>query len=154
MERRTRHLLYPALLSTLFSTPAVQADWSALNLTKGVTPISNQVYDLHMTIMWICVVIGIIVFGAMAYSIIYHRKSKGVKPATFHESTKLEILWTLIPFAILIAIAVPASAADQALVIVPIPGLLSPLAERHHHDGRDADSHDHQRPVDLRQRIE
>lgn len=110
MERNTRHLLYPAaLLPALFSLPAAQADWSALNLTKGVTPISNQVYDLHMTILWICVIIGIVVFGAMAYSIINHRKSKGVTPATFHESTKLEILWTLIPFAILIVVAVPAT---------------------------------------------
>ncbi|WP_245828677.1 cytochrome c oxidase subunit II, partial [Solemya elarraichensis gill symbiont] len=97
------------LLSMLFGSPAAMADWTALNLTRGVTPIANQVYDLHMIILWVCIIIGIIVFGAMAWSIIYHRKSKGAQPATFHESTKLEILWTMIPFVILIAIAVPAT---------------------------------------------
>ncbi|MEN8176757.1 MAG: cytochrome c oxidase subunit II [Pseudomonadota bacterium] len=95
-------------IGALFSQPA-WADWTALNLTQGVTPISGEVYGLHMWILWVCVVIGIIVFGAMAYSIINHRKSKGVEPAQFHESTKLEIAWTLIPIIILLTIAVPAT---------------------------------------------
>ncbi len=80
-----------------------------LNLTKGVTKISNEVYDLHMLILWICTVIGIIVFGVMFWSMIFHRKSKGVTPATFHESTKVEVLWTAIPIVILIAMAIPAT---------------------------------------------
>ncbi|WP_087507443.1 cytochrome c oxidase subunit II [Neiella marina] len=80
-----------------------------LNLSQGVTNISEQVYDLHMTIFYICCIIGFIVFGAMFYSIVRHRKSRGVKPANFHESTKVEILWTAIPFLILIGMAIPAT---------------------------------------------
>lgn len=83
--------------------------WGALNLPQGVTPSSHDIHDLHMTILWICVGIGILVYGILAYSLIHHRKSKGVEPAKFHENTKLEILWTVIPFVILIAMAVPAT---------------------------------------------
>lgn len=95
------------LLVLLYSNTA----WaeSQLNLTKGVTEISQEVYDLHMLVMYICTAIGIIVFGAMFWSMAFHRKSKGVKPATFHESTKVEILWTAIPVIILIAMAWPAT---------------------------------------------
>ena len=63
-----------------------------LNMTEGVTPISRELYGLHMLVFWICVVIGIIVFGVMAWSIIYHRKSKGAQAANFHESTTVEIM--------------------------------------------------------------
>ncbi|WP_246034071.1 cytochrome c oxidase subunit II [Thalassotalea mangrovi] len=80
-----------------------------LNMTKGVTDISQEVFGLHMLVMWICTAIGIVVFGAMFWSMIFHRKSKGVKPATFHESTKVEILWTAIPILILIGMAWPAT---------------------------------------------
>lgn len=80
-----------------------------LNLTKGVTEVSRDVYDLHMLAMYICVVIGVVVFGAMFWSMAFHRKSKGAKAADFHESTKVEILWTAIPIVILIAMAVPAT---------------------------------------------
>ncbi|NVK23707.1 MAG: cytochrome c oxidase subunit II [Gammaproteobacteria bacterium] len=80
-----------------------------LNLTKGVTDVSADVYDLHMIIFYICCVIGAIVFGLMFWSIFHHRKSKGVTPANFHESTKVEILWTAIPFVILIGMAIPAT---------------------------------------------
>jgi cytochrome c oxidase subunit 2 len=86
----------------------VQADYT-LNLTEGVTEISHDVHDLHMFILWICVAIGIVVYGLMIYSIVYHRKSKGVVPAEFHENTKLEIIWTIIPFLILLSMAVPAT---------------------------------------------
>ena len=95
-------------LLVLFVSNSVWAD-SQLNLTKGVTAISREVYDLHMLILYICTAIGIIVFGVMFWSMIFHRKSKGVKPADFHESTKVEILWTAIPIFILIAMAVPAT---------------------------------------------
>ena len=81
----------------------------ALNLTKGVTEVSRDVYDLHMLVLYICTAIGVVVFGAMFWSMVFHRKSKGFKPATFHESTKVEILWTAIPVVILIAMAVPAT---------------------------------------------
>ncbi|WP_084428972.1 cytochrome c oxidase subunit II [Aliagarivorans marinus] len=79
------------------------------NLRPGVTAISQQVYGLHMTIFYICCAIGVVVFGAMFWAIIHHRKSKGAKPASFHESTKVEIVWTVIPFLILIGMAIPAT---------------------------------------------
>jgi cytochrome c oxidase subunit 2 len=80
-----------------------------LNLTKGVTDVSRDVYDLHMLVLYICTAIGVVVFGAMFWSMFFHRKSKGAKPATFHESTKVEILWTAIPVVILIGMAIPAT---------------------------------------------
>ncbi len=80
-----------------------------LNLTKGVTVVSREVYDLHMLVLYICTAIGVVVFGAMFWSMAFHRKSKGVKPADFHESTKVEVLWTAIPIVILIGMAVPAT---------------------------------------------
>ncbi|MBE2295477.1 MAG: cytochrome c oxidase subunit II [Phycisphaerales bacterium] len=81
----------------------------ALNMPRGVTTISHDVYDLHMQIFWICVIIGMVVFGVMFWSIYHHRKSRGAVPAQFHESTVIEVLWTLIPMLILIAMAVPAT---------------------------------------------
>lgn len=81
-----------------------------LNMTEGVTSISRDIYGLHMMVFWICVVIAVVVFGAMFYSVFAHRQSKGYKAATFHESTKAEILWTAIPVLILISMAVPATA--------------------------------------------
>src|ERR1700736_4402756 len=77
------------------------------NLTPGVTPISQDIYNLHMTIFWICVAIGIIVFSVMFYSLLRHRKSLGVKPATFHGNTRIEIFWAIVPFLILVIMAVP-----------------------------------------------
>ncbi|MDA1075852.1 MAG: cytochrome c oxidase subunit II [Proteobacteria bacterium] len=75
----------------------------------GVTEISRKIYGLHMDIFMVCVVVGCIVFGAMAISIFLHRKSRGAVPATFHESTTLEIVWTLLPAIILVVMAVPAT---------------------------------------------
>jgi cytochrome c oxidase subunit 2 len=94
-----------------------------LNLRRGVTPISQQAYDLHMLILWICVAIGVVVFGAMFISIIKHRKSKGAKPATFHESTTVEIIWTIVPFLILIGMAIPATKALIAMENTSNPDL-------------------------------
>lgn len=90
------------------------ADWET-NLPKGVTSVSQTVYDLHMVIFYICVVIALIVFGVMFWSIFHHRKSKGAKAAHFHESTLVEIIWTAIPLLILIAMAVPATQAVFAM---------------------------------------
>ncbi|MFT7286440.1 MAG: cytochrome c oxidase subunit 2 [Halieaceae bacterium] len=84
-------------------------DASSINMPAGVTAIGQSIYDLHMIILWICVVIGVAVFAVMFYSIIYHRKSLGVTPSQFHESTKVEIAWTVVPFIILISMAVPAT---------------------------------------------
>ncbi|WP_237711166.1 cytochrome c oxidase subunit II [Oceanimonas sp. GK1] len=96
------------LLLSLLTTLPVGAQ-TRLNMTEGVTEISQKVYGLHMTILTICAVIGLLVFGVMFWAIIHHRKSKGARAAQFHESTKVEILWTLVPFLILIAMAIPAT---------------------------------------------
>ena len=85
------------------------ADYWQLNMFKGVTPLSKDMYDLHMIAMVICGVIGVLVFGVMIYSLIHHRKSKGVTPATFHDNLRLEILWSIIPFLILVGLAIPAT---------------------------------------------
>ncbi len=81
----------------------------AVNLTHGHTKLSHDVYDLHMLILMICVVVGVLVFGVMFYSIYHHRKSKGHTAAQFHENTKIEFLWTIIPALILFAMAFPAT---------------------------------------------
>ena len=81
------------------------------NLPTAVTAPGHEVYKMHMWAFWVCVVIGIIVFGAMIWSIIHHRKSKGYKAAHFHESTTVEIIWTFVPFVILVGLAVPAAGA-------------------------------------------
>lgn len=80
-----------------------------VNMTQGVTPMSRDIYSLHMDIFWWCVGIGVVVFGVMFYTMIVHRKSKGAKASNFHESTTLEIIWTVVPFLILIIMAFPAT---------------------------------------------
>ena len=80
-----------------------------VNMSPGVTEIGADIFELHMLIMWICVVIGVAVFAVMFYSIYAHRKSKGHQASQFHESTKVEVAWTVVPFLILIAMAVPAT---------------------------------------------
>ncbi|QQX80589.1 cytochrome c oxidase subunit II [Shewanella sp. KX20019] len=102
-----KQLLY-CVLALIFS-PALFASEMPFNMTEGVTEISGKVYNLHMIILYICCAIGIVVFGAMIYAMINHRKSKGAVAANFHESTKVEILWTVVPFIILIIMAIPAT---------------------------------------------
>ncbi|MEQ8692216.1 MAG: cytochrome c oxidase subunit II [Pseudomonadales bacterium] len=80
-----------------------------LNMPVGVTDISRQVYDLHMIIFYICVAIGCLVFGVMFWSIIHHRRAAGHEAAQFHESTRLELAWTIVPTLILIGMAFPAT---------------------------------------------
>lgn len=80
-----------------------------MDLSPGVTTFSQGAYDIHRMVMWICVVIGILVFGVMTYSIINHRKSKGAEPASFDDNKTVEVIWTVIPFLILITMAVPAT---------------------------------------------
>ena len=80
-----------------------------LNLTPGVTAVSEEVRSLHMLILGICVVIGIIVFGAMIISMIKFRKSKGAVAATWSHNTTAEIIWTVIPILILVGMAIPAT---------------------------------------------
>lgn len=92
-----------------FISSSAFANEIRFNMTRGATAISQQVYDLHMTIFYICCVIGLLVFGIMFWSIVHHRKSRGAKAAQFHESTRIELLWTVIPVLILIAMAAPAT---------------------------------------------
>ncbi len=84
------------------------ADWQ-MDMTSGVTDISQQVFDLHRIMLYWCFAIGVIVFGAMIYSMLKHRKSKNHEASQFHESTTIEIVWTIIPFLILILMAIPAT---------------------------------------------
>jgi cytochrome c oxidase subunit II len=87
-----------------------ESGWSLLNMTPGVTEISRKIYGLHMEIFWICVVIAIIVFGAMVYSIVTYRKSKGAVPdVTLVHNTTVELIWTAVPVAILVFMAIPAA---------------------------------------------
>jgi len=86
-----------------------------LNLREGATDISHRVYNLHMLIFTICVVVCVGVFAVLIYSIVNHRKSKGAVPASFHESTTVEIIWTTIPFLVLVGMAIPATTTLLAL---------------------------------------
>ena len=88
-------------------SPAATAD--PLNMPRGVTDISAAVYDLHMLIFWICVVIGAGVYAVIAWSMIRHRRDTGREPAPFHENAKLEVLWTIVPALILVGMAWPAT---------------------------------------------
>lgn len=96
-----------SLVAALFSGLA-QADYR-LNFQDPVTGVARDIYDLHMLIFWVCVVIFVGVFGVMFYSIFKHRKSKNYEPSTFSHSTSVEIIWTVIPFLILVGMAVPAT---------------------------------------------
>lgn len=90
--------------------PPASSGWGLLNLPVGVTSISREVYGLHMMAFWVCVVIGILVFGVMIWSIVFHRKSRGaVADVTLVHNTKVEIVWTAIPVIILIAMAIPSA---------------------------------------------
>jgi cytochrome c oxidase subunit 2 len=111
---KTIKQLLAGLILMTFGLGTAQAAYT-LNLMKGVTEISNDIYDLHMLILWICVFIGIVVFGTMFYSIYHHRKSKGHKAEQFHENTTVEIIWTIIPTLILIGMAIPATKAMMEL---------------------------------------
>lgn len=88
---------------------AQEAERWGVNMPQGVTEVSHAIYDLHMLIFWICVVIGIAVFGVMFYSMWAHRKSRGHKAVQFHESTLVELAWTIVPILILFGMAIPAT---------------------------------------------
>ncbi len=103
-------------------TASARVRW---NFQTPVTPMAHQIFHLQDIMFGVCVVIFVLVFGVMFYSIFAHRKSKGHKPATFHQSTTIEIIWTAVPFLILVAVAVPATAtlikmentSDSALTV-------------------------------------
>ena len=100
---------FAALLMISLYPSKVLSDWDALNMREGVTQVSRDVFELHMLIFYICVAIGAVVFSVMFYSLFRYTKKRNPNPSTFHESTKLEVAWTIVPFLILIAMAVPAS---------------------------------------------
>lgn len=104
-----RHSFVPALPVALACLPG--AGWASYgyDMLPPASPIARQIYDLHWAIMWVCIAIFVIVFGAMFYSVFKHRKSAGAKAAHFHENTTVEVVWTVIPFLILVGMAYPAT---------------------------------------------
>ena len=106
-KRLVKLALGPVLM--LVATLSGAAEVNQMDMSPGVTEVGKEIFELHRLILGICVIIGVLVFGVMFWSIIYHRKSRGVEPATFHESTSIEIAWTVVPFLILIGMAVPAT---------------------------------------------
>ncbi len=107
--------LLPWLHAAAAEPAARPESWNLLNMPKGVTSVSQNVYDIHMIVIWICAWIGVAVFGVMFYSMFAHRKSRGHQPANFHESTKVELAWTIIPALILIVMAFPATTSLKHL---------------------------------------
>lgn len=107
VRRASRVFAALALLAsgTAFANPE---PWQ-LNMTRGVTPISQRIHDVHMIALWVCVAIGIVVFGAMIYAMLKFRKSKGVVPAQFSHNSTLEAIWTVVPIIILVVMAWPAT---------------------------------------------
>ena len=118
MSVRNMKTFMGALSAVLLLAPPAWAEY-ALNLTEGVTPLSRNIYDLHMTIFYICCAIAVIVFGVMFWSIFHHRKSRGAQPAKFHHNTTIEIIWTTIPILILVVMAIPAT---KSLVLIESTG--------------------------------
>ena len=106
---------------SLFATVAVvaaslspvahaESGWSQLNMTRGVTAISRQIYSLHMMMFWVCVGVATVVFGIIIYSIFTFRRSRGaVADTTLTHNSTIEVIWTILPVCILIATAVPAA---------------------------------------------
>lgn len=131
MYLKAKRVLALVLLGLVTSGSAWAAEvqrWQ-MNMPQGVTEVSQKVYGVHMLILWICVIIGGLVFAVMFYSVFAHRKSRGHKASQFHESTTLEIAWTAVPFLILIGMAVPATStlldiynADDAELDILITG--------------------------------
>jgi cytochrome c oxidase subunit 2 len=99
-----------AAMAALSPAAHAASGWGLLNMTQGVTAISREIYKLHMLIFWVCVIIGVVVFGVMIYSLLKFRKSQGaVADTTMVHNTKVEVVWTVIPVVILVAMAVPAA---------------------------------------------
>jgi cytochrome c oxidase subunit 2 len=113
--------LAPMLASALTAGAARAA--MEYNLQPPVTPICEQIFDLHVYIMWICVVIFVGVFAVMFYSIFAHRKSQGHQAAQFHENTTVEVVWTVIPFLILMFMALPATKTILAMKDTTVPDM-------------------------------
>ena len=100
-------------LCIALTTAVAHADWQ-MGMQEPASDMAETQRELNAIMMWIIVVIGVGVFGAMLYSIVYHRKSRGHQAANFHESTAVEIVWTIVPMLIIIAMALPATSAILA----------------------------------------
>ena len=110
MIRYANSKLAAAALLPLAAPVRADSGWALLNMTPGVTDISRKIYDLHMEVFWICVAIAVVVFGVMIYALVKFRHSQGAIPdTTLVHSTKVEIIWTIIPVVILVVMAVPAA---------------------------------------------
>ncbi|HVN41834.1 MAG TPA: cytochrome c oxidase subunit II [Steroidobacteraceae bacterium] len=109
MKMVKRALAAGAALTTVLASSPAFAGWGDLNLRVGATPLSREIYGLHMLVLWICVAIAVAVFSVMIYSIATFRRSKGAVPASFDHSTTAEIIWTVIPVGILVFMAIPAA---------------------------------------------
>jgi cytochrome c oxidase subunit 2 len=96
-------------IAALLVLPASTLLASRYNMREGVTEVSQMAYDLHMLVIYVVVVIGIVTFGVMFYSMWAHRREKNPTPATFSHSTTVEVIWTAIPLLILVALAFPAT---------------------------------------------
>jgi cytochrome c oxidase subunit II len=114
--------LLAAILASALMASAARAALE-YNLQPPVTPIGEQIFDLHVYIMWICVVIFVGVFAVMFYSIFAHRKSQGHQAAQFHENTTVEVVWTVIPFLILMFMALPATKTILAMKDTTVPDM-------------------------------
>ena len=112
MQSTLFHRLAAGLTTLMFSGMAAASDWadrSDINLRPGVTQASQEIYHLHNTVLWIVTVIGLLVCGLIVYSMIRHRRAANPNPSKFHENIVLEVVWTVVPFIILIAMAIPAT---------------------------------------------
>jgi cytochrome c oxidase subunit 2 len=109
----------------LLAATGARADWE-INMPRGISELSAETYDLHMMVFYWCVGIAVVVFGAMLFTMVRHRKSRGVTPAKFSHSMAAEVTWTIIPIIILLVMAVPAAetliriedSRDPALTVV------------------------------------
>ena len=110
-----KHLRAPAVLASLLVAAGnALADYH-FDILDPNSPMAQDAYDLHFGVLIVCVVIFFIVFGAMFWSILKHRRSVGAKAAQFHENTTIEIIWTVVPLVVLVAMAWPATKTMLAM---------------------------------------
>jgi cytochrome c oxidase subunit 2 len=106
-KRKTKLPIIAGAIAAAASLPA-RADWDLLNMPKGVSELSREIYDMHMIMLWICVIIAVLTFGAMIVAMIRFRKSKGAVPdGKMLHNARLEAAWTIIPVLILVGMAIP-----------------------------------------------
>src|SRR5688500_1263018 len=103
-----KHLRAIALHMAALASTSALADY-AVDILAPASPMAQDAYNLHWGIMWVCVVIFFIVFGAMFWAVFKHRRSQGAKAAQFHENTTIEVIWTVVPLVVLVAMAWPAT---------------------------------------------